>query len=1198
MWRRWASAGQPHSGVATEAVLAAKGDTEASSPAGLAEVGLEVGSHVWISGGDEVWRGGVVTGLEKSGTAEGGSISIQVSGADGSSEKQVVPLVSKATGGPQQWLPRSTELLDAAGAVAAHDLGALTLLHEPELLHALQARFQRDAVYTHTGPMLLALNPFRAIPALYDEVQLARFMDLPAGEPAPLPHVYGVARNAYQGVWRAAASQSVLISGESGAGKTETTKFVMRFLALAGAGGAEGSMSVVERRVLEAIPLLEALGNAKTLRNHNSSRFGKYTELQFRRTLESHCAGARLESEDDPRRPVHGPRLAGARTHCYLLEKVRVTGVQKGERSFHIFYQLLAAASRSYQDSKLETPAVQRRAPPPGVSAVLGLVAHCSPSDFSYLSASPSEGLASHDEAAAFDLTLAAMQAFGISDEDAGDFVAAVLAVLQLGNIAFRAPANNSEGSEVVDRGDETGPLATASKLLGVEAKSLEAAFCSRLMRVKDERSEQKITQIRNTTQATEGRDALARHLYGVVFGFAVASVNNVLGVARNSKDTEPPHLEGLHHGKSLPFIGVLDIFGFEFFESNSFEQLCINFANELLQQYFNEAIFEHEAALYASERVPWDPLDFPDNRAVVELIVGDGRPPLSGLLPMLDEECNVTGGSADAWSRKLAARYAPGGLLKPVKRRQGHFVVQHFAGPVEYGPAAFLVKNKDTLSLDVVECMQSSSKELVKRRFLEHSRIYGAQTAVSSGRVTRAKTHSVSSDFRQQLKTLMEGIRSTSPHFVRCIKPNPDCAAGAFHRRTVVEQLRYQGVLEAIRVSRVGYPVRQRHREAVLDFRWLAPREIWRRLEVDVGRGAFAEAAMLLFTHLKTALPGIPSTGLQIGLRQIFQTRETAQALAVALRRTRSLAAVVIQAAWRREMALRQFSAARSAALRLQSAARAAAARARARTLRRERAARLLQRAERGHRARVTYSAALRAVRLLQGWIRVRHQRFRFLQASSLAVRLQRWFRRVLPAVQERRHQRAVHCIQRHWRGSLGRREAWRQLAARRRLDSACQKLLARWRRHTLERVRDRIGGGRRRRPKASNFPSVAGESRAARMQWWSVETSSSESSAESEPGAPQEAKMVYTAPTAGEMHAASASLRLTNSDLTAEGARLMGMCHRLQIQLHDLEEESYFYKLTQLYTNCCHVRTHTHTDKPPVPERRRRRGCAAPSA
>eukprot|EP00434_Breviolum_minutum_P032050 symbB.v1.2.028343.t1/scaffold2997.1/size65663/7 len=231
------------------------------------------------------------------------------------------------------------------GALQLHDLGQLPLLHEPAVLHALELRFQGDCVYTLTGPMLLAVNPFKPLPRLYGSERLNAYINFQEGKdekqnPAPgsveeddkegkreEPHIYGVAKAAYEGVWHRSLGQTVLVSGESGAGKTETTKFVMRFLALAGAGGTESSMSVVERQVLDSIPVLEALGNAKTLRNENSSRFGKYIELQF-------C-------------PPDGvaPRLVGAHTHTYLLEKVRVVQQQEGERSFHIFYQMMAALS-------------------------------------------------------------------------------------------------------------------------------------------------------------------------------------------------------------------------------------------------------------------------------------------------------------------------------------------------------------------------------------------------------------------------------------------------------------------------------------------------------------------------------------------------------------------------------------------------------------------------------------------------------------------------------------------------------------------------------------------------------------------------------------------------------------------------------------------------------------------------------------
>jgi len=506
-------------------------------------------------------------------------------------------------------------------------------------------------VYTKTGPVLLAVNPFREIPELYGSKQLSEYLQPATEEEDSLkPHVYSVARSAYQGIWRRGAQQTVLVSGESGAGKTETTKFVMRYLALAGGGGAEARMSAVERQVLESIPLLEALGNAKTLRNDNSSIFGKYIELQFGRdSLADAAAGA--------------PRLVGAFIHTYLLEKVRVTGQHNGDRSYHIFYQALAAAARGGESAKRLLSCIS------GFQAV----------DFAYLKQSGCNVLGDNvDEAQLFDTTVTSMKELGIDDEVLSGLVNILMAVLFIGNINFVAPKNNSEGSEPEQNGQVMDPLTRACKLLEVDRDTMSSALCKRTMKAPGEGV---IRSALPVSKAAEGRDSVARHLYGAVFTFIVERINAALMAPRAGNNGR---------AAQLPFVGVLDIFGFEFFDKNSLEQLLINYTNELLQQYFNEVIFEHEANLYRREGIQWNPLDFPNNGLIVDLI---GKMP-TGMLPMLEEEGITIGGNAEKWCSKLQKAHGSSQHFKIVKHRQGNFIVQHFAGPVEYMSMNFVDKN------------------------------------------------------------------------------------------------------------------------------------------------------------------------------------------------------------------------------------------------------------------------------------------------------------------------------------------------------------------------------------------------------------------------------------------------------------------------------------------------------------------------
>ncbi|CAK0853868.1 unnamed protein product [Prorocentrum cordatum] len=442
------------------------------------------------------------------------------------------------------------------------------------------------------------------------------------------------------------------------------------------------------------------------------------------------------------------------------------------------------------------------------------------------------------------------MRALGVSEAEVSGVTRALLAVLHLGNVAFAAPPGNSEGSEAVGQGASGASLAHACRLLGVEPAGLGGALCWQTRRMPG-RDGGVISSPLPVAKASDSRDALARHLYGAIFGFLVRRLNEAVGAEKSA----PGGAGGLESCRSS-FIGLLDIFGFEHFETNSFEQLCINFTNELLQQYFNEVIFDHEAELYSREGIPWDPLDFPDNTMSVELI-GSAK---DGLLTMLDQECQTVAGNAEQWCRKLQGAHSTSKLFGVVRQRPGNFVVEHFAGPVEYTSQTFLEKNRDELSADLVRCVKEGSDEFMRHRFLEHDRLFGTQESVSvqtgSRRVVAAKKYSVSGEFRGQLRALMQRIRTTEPHFVRCIKPNPENRAGVFHRSSVVQQLRYQGVLQAIEVSRAGYPMRLNHREGVLDFRSLARREDKAQLEAQALWGRFRTAAQVLFQGLSQTLP------------------------------------------------------------------------------------------------------------------------------------------------------------------------------------------------------------------------------------------------------------------------------------------------------------------------------------------------------
>ncbi|KFM24157.1 Myosin-2 heavy chain [Auxenochlorella protothecoides] len=578
---------------------------------------------------------------------------------------------------------------------SSDDLTTLPFVTEPGLLRCLQSRFDHDAVYTTAGPVLVAVNPFKPVP-LYD-VEAHRKAATPG-----TPHVYTVAQHAFSQMKETGNSQSILITGESGAGKTETTKFAMQYLAvLAGGSG-------MERRVLDSNPLLEAFGNASTLHNANSSRFGKLTTIHF-----------------DDRHAI-----AGATIQTYLLEKSRVVSHAVGERSFHAFYQLCAGAG-------------------PEERAALGLpdAAACR---FAYLSGGESTPPAlGPSDAAGFAQVKAAMEALGVP---APPVLRLLAAVLWLGDLYDFC--DDGQGAAGVVGGPRSPALRHACRLLGVAPEALAAALTTRELAAGGERVSRRLSP----AAAAEGRDALAKALYARLFDWLVRQVNVALVAA----------------GAPRASIAVLDIYGFEAFATNSFEQLCINYANERLHQQFNAHLFKLEQAVYRDEGIDWTDVEFVDNQDCVDLL--EARPPAGvGVLSLLDEECLFPQGNDTTFGEKLRKEAGWHPRFSFDARAPGtDFCIHHSSGSVVYSCAAMLDKNRDTLSQDPLLVLTDSSEPL--------------------------------------LRGLVAGLDATQLHFIRCLKPNAAQRADAFDPRAVLHQLRCCGVLEVVRLARAGFPARHAH--------------------------------------------------------------------------------------------------------------------------------------------------------------------------------------------------------------------------------------------------------------------------------------------------------------------------------------------------------------------------------------------------
>lgn len=561
-------------------------------------------------------------------------------------------------------------------------------------------------------------------------------------------------------------SQSILISGESGAGKTESTKFVMRYLTTLGSESVDSDSKEEDKeeismmdRVLQSNPILEAFGNARTVWNNNSSRFGKFIELGF-----SHDGG----------------HLLGAKIQTYLLEKVRVSNHASGERNYHIFYQLLRGAS---DEQKKDFGFDQE------VTNGMDIAEY-----YHFTGQGGAPALLERADEDGLQRTLNAMESLGWDRSKTNAVLSIIAGLLHLGQITF--DGIESGGQEIAQLSDIHNVSLVASHL-GFSEEKLKIALTARLLTTRGEA----ITVNLSPEQALVSRDALAKHIYGVLFLWLVSEVNKSI-IWKNS-----------HKVKSS--IGVLDIFGFECFSVNSFEQLCINYINEALQQQFNNFVFKSEQVEYSKEGIQCDFISFPDNKDCLNMI--QDKP--YGILAMLDDECRLgTRGNNKKWAARLYKQYLGGKdqvesdnkrfKATAIMKSRSSFCIKHFAGSVEYTATTdFLGKNRNEVSASARSLFESSQSWLNKEIYAIHKLETGQS---KKGQRTGSKT--VSQQFKEQLMHLTKKIESTEPHYIRCLKPNDAAKPNILMRRRLSEQLRYGGVLEAMRVARLGFPVRFTH--------------------------------------------------------------------------------------------------------------------------------------------------------------------------------------------------------------------------------------------------------------------------------------------------------------------------------------------------------------------------------------------------
>ncbi|KAH8249426.1 hypothetical protein KR032_009554, partial [Drosophila birchii] len=640
----------------------------------------------------------------------------------------------------QFWVPAG-DVLKAMHITSQEDVeDMITLgdLQEYTILRNLQNRYAKQLIYTYTGSMLVAINPYQILPIYTNrEIQLYRnkaLAELP-------PHIFAISDNAFQRLQRLKENQCVVISGESGAGKTESTKLILQYLA-----AISGKHSWIEQQIIEANPIMEAFGNAKTVRNDNSSRFGKYIEIRFT------PAGA----------------IQGARIQQYLLEKSRIVFQSRDERNYHIFYCMLAGLSAPERERlKLQEQ---------------------SPSQYHYLAQGGCFTLPGKGDAKDFADIRAAMKVLSFKPEEVWSILSLLAAILHLGNLRFTATeVANLEAAEI----DDTPNLQRVAQLLGVPLAPLNAALTQRTIFVHGEH----VTTSLSKEAALEGRDAFVKSLYDGIFVRIVRRINETI-----NKQVDQP----------MNSIGVLDIFGFENFDNNSFEQLCINYANENLQQFFVGHIFKMEQDEYQNEHINWQHIEFQDNQQILDLI---GMKPMN-LMSLIDEESKFPKGTDQTLLEKLHVQHGNRSIYVKGKTTQTSlFGIRHYAGVVMYNPLGFLEKNRDSFSGDLRSLVQrSANKYLVD--------IYPNEMPMD----TAKKQPTLCVKFRNSLDMLMRTLSQAHPYFIRCIKPNEYKEPKNFDKELCVRQLRYSGMMETARIRRAGYPIRHAYRAFVERYRLLVP--------------------------------------------------------------------------------------------------------------------------------------------------------------------------------------------------------------------------------------------------------------------------------------------------------------------------------------------------------------------------------------
>ncbi|KAI9845961.1 MAG: class II myosin [Thelocarpon superellum] len=696
--------------------------------------------------------------------------------------------------------------------VGVSDLTLISKISNEAINDNLKKRFENGEIYTYIGHVLVSVNPFRDL-GIYTDAVLASYrgknrLEVP-------PHVFAVAESAYYNMKGYNENQCVIISGESGAGKTEAAKRIMQYIANV-SEGKDSSIQQIKDMVLATNPLLESFGNAKTLRNNNSSRFGKYLQLQF-------------NAQGEP---------VGATITNYLLEKSRVVGQIANERNFHIFYQFTKAASSHYR----ETFGVQE------------------PTTYIYTSRSKCYDVAGIDDVADFRDTINAMKIIGLSQAEQDDIFRMLAVVLWIGNVHF---LEDKDGNAAIA---DTSVTDFVAYLLEVDAAHVTKAFTSRVVETSRGGRRGSVYEVPlNPTQATAVRDALAKAVYYNLFDWIVTRVNVSLQA----------------RGVPAQSIGILDIYGFEIFERNSFEQLCINYVNEKLQQIFIQLTLKTEQEEYAREQIQWTPISYFDNKVVCELIE-ERRPP--GVFAALNDACataHADPGAADqSFVQKLNGLLSNHAHFQP---RQGQFIIKHYAGDVSYAVDGMTDKNKDQLLKDLLNLVGETSNAFLRGLFPNQVDQDSKKRPPTAGDKIKASANE-----------LVATLTQASPSYIRTIKPNENKSPTEYHSPNVLHQIKYLGLQENVRIRRAGFAYRQTFDKFVERFYLLSPRTSYAGEYTWTGDARSGAQQILRDTS-------IPAEEFQMGVTKAFiKTPETLFALEHMRDRYWHNMATRIQRAWR----------------------------------------------------------------------------------------------------------------------------------------------------------------------------------------------------------------------------------------------------------------------------------------------------------